>query len=92
MDIFCNGNQIIIAVHSRPFSLMVEVLAGIKGDSIYVNYLAGTGKRVRILDGRCCKIQTRSKQHRVIKMPDGSTEPLLRDDNPVPQESHKIVM
>ncbi len=49
-----NGNRTYYLSRSQPpfFSLMVELLAEIKGDSIYATYLPELEKGIQLLDGR----------------------------------------
>ncbi len=87
-----NGNRTYYLSRSQPpyFSLMVEMLAGIKGDSIYVNYLPVLEKEYEYWMAGAAKLKPGQQLDRVIKMPDGRVLNRYWDDNPVPrQESYK---
>ncbi len=80
-----NGNRSYYLSRSQPpfFSLMVELLAGIKGDGIYKTYLPALEKEYNYWMDK-----TAATKH-VVKMPDGSTLNRYYDRDDIPrQESY----
>lgn len=87
-----NGNRSYYLSRSQPpfFALMVELLAGIKGDSVYASYLPALEKEYRFwMDGKE-KLKAGQSFRRVVMMKDGSLLNRYWDDNTVPrQESYR---
>jgi alpha,alpha-trehalase len=80
-----NGNRSYYLSRSQPpfFSLMVQLLAGIKGDAVYQTYLPALEKEYAYWMDK-----TAATKHVVI-MPDGSTLNRYYDRDAIPrQESH----
>ncbi|MFT3825848.1 MAG: alpha,alpha-trehalase TreF [Chitinophagaceae bacterium] len=87
-----NGNRTYYLSRSQPpfFALMVDMLAGLKGNGIYVTYLPALEKEYQYWMAGAAKLKAGQQSGRVVKMPDGSVLNRYWDDNPVPrQESYK---
>jgi alpha,alpha-trehalase len=87
-----NGNRSYYLSRSQPpfFALMVELLAEIKGDSIYVNYLPALEKEYNYWMEGSDKLKPAQAIKRVVKLKDGSILNRYWDDNPAPrQESYR---
>ena len=87
-----NGNRTYYMSRSQPpfFALMVELLAEIKGDSIYGTYLPALEKEYKFWMDGAAKLKAGQAFRRVVKMGDGSILNRYWDDNPAPrQESYK---
>ena len=87
-----NGNRTYYLSRSQPpfFALMVELLAEIKGDSIYGTYLPALEKEYDFWMDGAAKLKAGQAFRRVVKMGDGSVLNRYWDDNPAPrQESYK---
>jgi len=87
-----NGNRSYYLGRSQPpfFALMVELLAEIKGDSIYQNFLPQLQKEYDFwMDGHD-KIAKGTALRRIVKFSDGTILNRYWDDYPFPrQESYK---
>lgn len=87
-----NGNRTYYLSRSQPpfFSLMVELLAEIKGDSIYAAYLPEMEKEYNYWMEGAAKLPAGQSIKRVVKMKDGTVMNRYWDDNPAPrQESYR---
>jgi alpha,alpha-trehalase len=87
-----NGNRTYYLSRSQPpfFALMVELLADIKGDSIYAAYLPALEKEYSYWMEGADKLKAGQANKRAVKMNDGSTMNRYWDDNPAPrQESYR---
>jgi alpha,alpha-trehalase len=87
-----NGNRTYYLSRSQPpfFALMVELLADIKGDSVYISYLPALQKEYTFWMEGADKLATGQAVKRVVKMSDGSIMNRYWDDNPAPrQESYR---
>lgn len=87
-----NGNRTYYLSRSQPpfFSMMVELLAEIKGDSIYRNFLPQLEKEYLFWMKGVEKLKAGQFNARVVKLSDGSILNRYWDDNTVPrQESYK---
>jgi alpha,alpha-trehalase len=87
-----NGNRTYYLSRSQPpfFAMMVELLADIKGDSIYVSFLPQLQKEHQFWMKGTEKLTSGQANARVVKMKDGSLLNRYWDDNTVPrQESYK---
>jgi alpha,alpha-trehalase len=87
-----NGNRSYYLSRSQPpfFALMVELLAGIRNDSVYAAYLPALEKEYSFwMEGRE-KLRAGESARRVVVMKDGSVLNRYWDDNSTPrQESYK---
>ncbi|GAB2827350.1 alpha,alpha-trehalase TreF [Ferruginibacter profundus] len=82
-----NGNRTYYLSRSQPpvFSLMVELLAGIKGNSVYGKYFTPLQKEYAYWTGK-----TQDGAGHMVTMPDGSQLSRYYDKDSVPrQESYK---
>jgi alpha,alpha-trehalase len=87
-----NGNRSYYISRSQPpfFALMVELLAGIKGDSVYKQFLPQLEKEYAFWMLGNTKIKPGQSSARVVKLNDGSILNRYWDDNATPrQESYK---
>jgi len=86
-----NGNRTYYLSRSQPpfFALMVELLASIKGNKVYVEFLPALEKEYRFwMDG--AEKVNQAGYRRVVKMKDGSILNRYWDDSMEPrQESYK---
>ena len=86
-----NGNRTYYLSRSQPpfFSLMVSLLAEIKGDSIYTTYLPSLEKEYNYWMEGAATLKNAQAFKRVVRLKDGSFLNRYWDDNPVPrQESY----
>ncbi|MDP4212250.1 MAG: alpha,alpha-trehalase TreF [Bacteroidota bacterium] len=87
-----NGNRTYYLGRSQPpfFSCMVELLAGIKGDSIYQTFLPDMEKEYAFWMDGADKIKPGQVYRRVVKLKDGHLLNRYWDDSTVPrQESYR---
>ncbi|MDF2187010.1 alpha,alpha-trehalase TreF [Paraflavitalea sp. CAU 1676] len=87
-----NGNRTYYLSRSQPpfFALMVELLAEIKGDSTYGQFLPELEKEYQFWMEGSTKLTTGQAARRVVKMKDGSVMNRYWDDSPTPrQESYR---
>ena len=87
-----NGNRTYYLSRSQPpfFSLMVELLAGIKGDEIYRTYLPQLEKEYHYWMEGAGQLQKGTAFKRVVKLKNGMLLNRYWDDNNTPrQESYK---
>ncbi len=87
-----NGNRTYYLSRSQPpfFAMMVELLADIKGDSIYVSFLPQLEKEYQFWMKGSEKLAVGQTNARVVKMKDGSLLNRYWDDNTVArQESYR---
>jgi alpha,alpha-trehalase len=87
-----NGNRTYYLGRSQPpfFSVMVELLAEIKGDSIYQTFLPAMEKEYAFWMDGAEKIKPGDVFRRVVKMKDGEVINRYWDDVPAPrQESYR---
>jgi alpha,alpha-trehalase len=87
-----NGNRSYYLSRSQPpfFALMVELLADIKGDSVYAGFLPALEKEYNFwMDGKE-KLKPGQAARRVVVLKDGSVLNRYWDDNSTPrQESYR---
>lgn len=87
-----NGNRSYYLSRSQPpfFALMVELLADIKGDSVYASFLPALEKEYNFwMDGKE-KLKPGQAARRVVVLKDGSVLNRYWDDNSTPrQESYR---
>jgi len=87
-----NGNRTYYLSRSQPpfFCMMVELLAGIKGNSVYKKYLPSMIKEYAYWMEGTGDVKKDQPIKRVVKMSDGSLLNRYWDDNNTPrQESYK---
>ncbi|WEK36573.1 MAG: alpha,alpha-trehalase TreF [Candidatus Pseudobacter hemicellulosilyticus] len=87
-----NGNRTYYLSRSQPpfFALMVELLAEIQGDSVYVSFLPALEKEYRFWMDGADKLKAGQASRRVVKLKDGNVLNRYWDDNSTPrQESYK---
>jgi alpha,alpha-trehalase len=87
-----NGNRTYYLGRSQPpfFSVMVELLAGIKGDSIYQEFLPAMEKEYQFWMDGLDKIKPEEAYRRIVKLKDGTVLNRYWDDSMVPrQESYR---
>lgn len=87
-----NGNRTYYLSRSQPpfFALMVELLAEIKGDSIYAAYLPALEKEYHFWMDGAAKLAPGQAHRRVVKMPNGAIMNRYWDDSPTPRpESYR---
>ena len=87
-----NGNRTYYLSRSQPpfFSLMVQLLAEIKGDSIYQNFLPQMLKEYQFWMDGSEKVKTGEAYRRVVRLSDSVVLNRYWDDNPEPrQESYR---
>lgn len=87
-----NGNRTYYLSRSQPpfFALMIELLASIKGDAVFVTYLPQLEKEYNYWMDGYDKIKPGGAFRRVVKLKDGTILNRYWDDNPVPrQESYR---
>jgi alpha,alpha-trehalase len=83
-----NGNRTYYLSRSQPpfFSSMVELLAGIKGDSIYQLFLPAMEKEYQFwMDGQD-KLKPEQAYRRIVKLKDGTILNRYWDDNTVARQ------
>lgn len=83
-----NGNRSYYLTRSQPpfFALMVELLAGIKGDEVYKTYLPQLEKEYAFWMEGSDKLKTGIPYRRVVKLADGAILNRYWDDNTVPRQ------
>jgi alpha,alpha-trehalase len=87
-----NGNRSYYIGRSQPpfFAAMVQLLASIKGDSVYTTYLPALEKEYKFWMDGVSKIKPGQVFCRVVKLKDGTILNRYWDDSNVPrQESYK---
>jgi len=87
-----NGNRTYYLGRSQPpfFAAMVQLLASIKGDGVYTQFLPELEKEYNYWMEGADKLKSGEVHRRVVKMPDGSVLNRYWDDSEVPrQESYK---
>ena len=87
-----NGNRSYYLSRSQPpfFSLMVELLAEIKGDDVYATYLPALEKEYQYWMSGADKLSPGNAGQRVVRLSDGSLLNRYWDDLDIPrQESYK---
>ncbi len=87
-----NGNRTYYLGRSQPpfFAAMVELLASIKGDAVYVEFLPAMEKEYAFWMNGSEKVAAGKPYKRVVRMKDGSVLNRYWDEFDVPrQESHK---
>jgi alpha,alpha-trehalase len=87
-----NGNRSYYLSRSQPpfFCLMVELLAGIKGNSVYKTYLPAMEKEYAYWMEGAANVKTGMPSKRVVKMKDGTVMNRYWDESNTPrQESYK---
>ena len=87
-----NGNRTYYLSRSQPpfFALMVELLAEVKGDSVYAAFLPALEKEYSYWMEGADKLQPGQALKRVVKLKDGTIMNRYWDDNPAPrQESYR---
>ena len=82
-----NGNRSYYISRSQPpfFSLMVELLASIKGDKVYVAYLPAMEKEYRYWMEGANKLKPGGVHRRVVKLKDGAILNRYWDDAATPR-------
>lgn len=83
-----NGNRSYYVSRSQPpfFSLMVELLGGIKGDAVYVNYLPQLQKEYNYWMQGVDKLVPGKSNKTVVKLKDGSILNRYWDDLDIPRQ------
>ena len=83
-----NGNRTYYLGRSQPpfFSVMVELLAGAKGDSIYQEFLPAMEKEYKFWMDGSDKIKPGQAYRRVVRLKDGSILNRYWDDATVPRQ------
>ena len=87
-----NGNRSYYLSRSQPpfFSLMVELLADIKGDEVLKTYLPVLEKEYQYWMAGADKLKPGTASNRVVKLADGTVMNRYFDDLDIPrQESHR---
>ena len=87
-----NGNRTYYLGRSQPpfFSAMVALLASIKGDSVYQNFLPAMEKEYQFWMDGAENLKPGQANRRVVKMKDGAVLNRYWDDYPAPrQESYR---
>ncbi|WP_276480640.1 alpha,alpha-trehalase TreF [Paraflavitalea pollutisoli] len=87
-----NGNRSYYLSRSQPpfFALMVELLAEIKGDSIYTTFLPALEKEYQFWMEGAQKLKPGQAARRVVKLKDGTVMNRYWDDSPTPRpESYR---
>ncbi len=82
-----NGNRSYYISRSQPpfFSLMVELLAGIKGDSVYLTYMPAMEKEYNFWMDGADKLKPGDAYRRVVMLPDGTIMNRYWDDAATPR-------
>jgi alpha,alpha-trehalase len=82
-----NGNRSYYISRSQPpfFSLMVELLASIKGDKIYLTYLPAMEKEYKFWMEGADKLKVGEAHRRVVKLNDGTILNRYWDDAATPR-------
>ena len=83
-----NGTRTYYLSRSQPpfFALMVNLLASIKGQSVYKQYLPQLEKEYMFFMDGDHKVKAGEAYRRVVKMPDGSLMNRYWDDSPTPRQ------
>jgi len=87
-----NGSRTYYLGRSQPpfFSVMVELLASVKGDSIYQEFLPAMEKEYRFWMDGADKLKPDQAYRRVVRLKDGTIMNRYWDDSPTPrQESYR---
>jgi alpha,alpha-trehalase len=87
-----NGNRTYYLGRSQPpfFAAMVELLASIKGNAAYIEFLPALEKEYRFWMDGAEKVKAGKPYRRVVRMKDGSVLNRYWDDSMVPrQESYR---
>ncbi len=87
-----NGNRTYYLSRSQPpfFSLMVELLAEVKGDSVYAAYLPALEKEYLFWMEGTDKLRPGEAHRRVVRLSDGTVMSRYWDDSDTPrQESYR---
>ncbi len=81
------ANRSYYASRSQPpfFSLMVSLLAEIKGDEVYITYLPQLEKEYNYWMEGAAKLKAGQENKRVVKLPDGTLLNRYWDDNDSPR-------
>lgn len=83
-----NGNRTYYISRSQPpfFALMVSLLASIKGEQVYLEYLPALEKEYTFWMKGCEQLsESNLSTYRVVRMPDGSILNRYWDNNPSPR-------
>ncbi|MFT3937067.1 MAG: alpha,alpha-trehalase TreA [Chitinophagaceae bacterium] len=83
-----NGNRSYYLSRSQPpfFSLMVELLASVKGDAVYATYLPQLEKEYRYWMEGSDKLKPMQAEKSVVKLKDGSVLNRYWDDLDIPRQ------
>jgi alpha,alpha-trehalase len=87
-----NGNRSYYIGRSQPpfFGAMVQLLASIKGDEVYITYLSALEKEYNFWMDGATKLKPGQVYRRVVKLKDGTILNRYWDDSNVPrQESYR---
>ncbi len=87
-----NGNRTYYLSRSQPpfFPLMVQLLAEIKGNQVYAEYLPAMEKEYQYFMSGADKVKIGTPIKYVVRMPDGTVLNRYWDESPTPrQESYK---
>lgn len=87
-----NGNRTYYLGRSQPpfFAMMVQLLAGIKGDAVYTQFLPELEKEYNYWMEGAEKLKPGEVHRRVVKLADGTVMNRYWDDSEVPrQESYR---
>src|SRR6476620_7825 len=82
-----NGNRSYYISRSQPpfFSLMVELLASVKGDKVYLDYLPAMEKEYKFWMEGADKLKSGEVHRRVVKLKDGTILNRYWDDAATPR-------
>jgi len=82
-----NGNRSYYISRSQPpfFSLMVELLASVKGDGVYKTFLPAMEKEYKFWMEGADKLKNGQANRRVVKLPDGTVMNRYWDDAATPR-------
>lgn len=83
-----NGNRTYYLSRSQPpfFALMVDLLAELQGDSVYVSFLPALEKEYNFWMEGAKKLRPGQASRRVVKLKDGTVLNRYWDDNPSPRQ------
>ena len=83
-----NGNRSYYIGRSQPpfFAAMVQLLASIKGDNVYVTYLPALEKEYKFWMDGAAKLKPGQAYRRVVKLKDGTILNRYWDDSNVPRQ------
>jgi alpha,alpha-trehalase len=90
-----NGNRSYYIGRSQPpfFAAMVQLLATVKGDNVYVNFLPSLEKEYKFWMDGASKLKVGQAYRRVVKLKDGTILNRYWDDSNVPrQESWRKIL